>query len=750
MRHAPVRPSLLLLSFSALGVAVAPGLNSAAFAQAITVSSPLSASGSALEGAAATLAFDARAMDTLKPARRVMMENFTLGPNLAVTLDLKSIEPFAADAKIVAASMRGGRLVEEPIERPDAVFLGGCIAGIDDSQAFLALSRDAQQGWVRLGGRMFIISSGPYGARMPAMVYDLAALPAGAITFNDAACATEQLAPIGESRAAASGDDGSIAGSGDTAPCREVRIALDTDYEFTANKFGGNPIAAATYAATIMAGCNQIYTNDLNVRTQISFLRLWLTPSDPWTQTGSSAQLTEFRNYWEANQQSTSRTLAHMLSARGLGGGVAWLSVMCNSTFGYAVSGNINGFFPYPLQNNNSQNWDMMVFAHETGHNFSSPHTHSYTPPIDGCGLNPADCTLAAQGTIMSYCHTCSGGMTNIALDLHPIVEAYILNSLSGLSCKFLGSALVPQAQDDRGFLAEGASLTIDVLKNDLETNCDSATIDSFAPTSINGGSVVLSVGTGPNGRDQLAYTAPTGYNGIDTFTYVIRDGANQTGSATVSVRVYGFRTPDAPVRFQSGAKARYYSLTSPSVLPDFATLVPFTNNTATSVNFPSTGGNFAGSGIPDNVGAVYTGWITAPTTGLYTMYLESDDGSRLWVGNEVIVGNDGLHGMVERSGLVGLQAGRHKVRIEFFEAGGGAGLIARYSGPGVSKQVIPAANWSRALPADINESGSIDVNDLLAVIAGWGPCTAGCEADVNGDQVIDVNDLLGVVSNWG
>ena len=749
MRLAPVCPSLLL-SFSAISLALAPGLNSAAFAQAITINSPLSASGSALEGAAATLAFDARALEMLKPARRVMMENFTLGPNLAVTLDLKRIEPFADDAKIVAASISGGRLVEEPLARPDAVFLGGRIAGIDDSQAFLTLSRDAQQGWVRVGGRMFIISSGPHGAGLPAMVYDVAALPEGAITFNDAACAAEQLAPIGEARATASRDGGSTAGSGGTAPCREVRIAIDTDYEFTANKFGGNPIAAATYAATIMAGCNQIYTNDLNVRTQISFLRLWLTPSDPWTQTGSSAQLTEFRNYWLANQASTPRTLAHMLSARGLGGGVAWLSVMCNSAHGYAVSGNINGSFPYPLQNNSSQNWDMMVFAHETGHNFSSPHTHSYVPPIDGCGLNPSDCTLAAQGTIMSYCHLCSGGIANIALDLHPIVETRILDYLDGLSCNFLGSALVPQAQDDRGFVAEGASLTLDVLKNDLETNCDSVMIDSYDATSLNGGSVALSVGTGPNGRDQLIYTAPTGYNGIDTFTYTIRDGANQTGTATVSVRVYGFRTPDAPVRFQAGAKARYYNLASPSVLPNFAALVPFVTNTATSVNFPSTGGNFAGSGIPDNVGAVYTGWITAPTSGLYTMYLESDDGSRLWVGDEVIVGNDGLHGMIERSGLVGLQAGRHKVRIEFFEAGGGAGLIARYSGPGVSKQVIPAANWSRALAADINESGSIDVNDLLSVITGWGPCTAGCEADVNGDQMIDVNDLLAVVTDWG
>lgn len=185
-------------------------------------------------------------------------------------------------------------------------------------------------------------------------------------------------------------------------------------------------------------------------------------------------------------------------------------------------------------------------------------------------------------------------------------------------------------------------------------------------------------------------------------------------------------------------------------MLPSFASLVPFVTNSATNINFPSTGGVFAGSGIADNVGAAYTAWVNVPATGLYTMYLESDDGSRLWVGNEVVVGNDGLHGMVERNGLVGLQAGRHKVRIEFFEAGGGAGLIARYSGPGVSKQVIPAGNWSRALPADVDESGSIDINDLLDVINAWGPCTAGCDADTDSSQSIDINDLLAVINNWG
>lgn len=713
----------------------------------VTVSTPLQPQLSALDGAAITLTLEQEALAVLRPARRAIIDRFPLGPNLSVALDLKRIEAFAPDAKIVTATVgRNGRVIETPLPMPDVVLLGGRVAGVADSQAFLSLSPLGQHGWVRLAGRTYILSSGPFGANMPTMIYDAAALPEGAIRLDEFRCGTDALAPIPQDRTS---NDGQIAGPG-APPCREVKIALDTDYEFTWNKFAGNPVAAATYAATIMAGCNQIYVTDLNTRLQISFLRLWTTPNDPWTQSSSGNQLGQFRDYWLANQASTPRTLAHMLSARGLGGGVAWLSVMCNSSYGYAVSGNINGSFPYPLQNNSSQNWDIMVFAHETGHNFSTTHTHNYDPPIDGCGLDPQDCSLAAQGTIMSYCHTCSPGMANIALTLHPIPIAYILNYFTGLTCNFVGSTLPPVAQDDRGWVLESGNIAMDVLANDLETNCDSVTLDGFATSSSQGGVVTLSQGTGPGGRDQLFYAAPSGYNGIDSFTYSIRDAGNQVSNATVSIRVYGYLPAANPLRFQAGAKARYYTLTSPSVLPDFNSLVPASLGTAGNINIPSTGGNFGGSGLADNLGAVYTGWVNVPSTGLYTFYVESDDGSRLWVDGEVVVANDGLHGMVERNGIIALQAGKHTVMVEFFEAGGGAGLVARYSGPGVSKQVIPAANWTRALPADLDENGSVNTDDLLMIIGSWGACVSGCAGDVNGDGQVNTDDLVLLVGSWG
>jgi len=53
---------------------------------------------------------------------------------------------------------------------------------------------------------------------------------------------------------------------------------------------------------------------------------------------------------------------------------------------------------------------------------------------------------------------------------------------------------------------------------------------------------------------------------------------------------------------------------------------------------------------------------------------------------------------------------------------------------------------------ADIDGNGTVAVNDLLAVILVWGPCTPGqmCNSDLDLDGEIAVNDLLMVITTWG
>jgi hypothetical protein len=63
-----------------------------------------------------------------------------------------------------------------------------------------------------------------------------------------------------------------------------------------------------------------------------------------------------------------------------------------------------------------------------------------------------------------------------------------------------------------------------------------------------------------------------------------------------------------------------------------------------------------------------YTGrfWIEKP--GLYGFALTSDDGSRLYIDDEIVVDNDGIHPVATHSGIVELSGGIHKIRVQYFQ----------------------------------------------------------------------------------
>ncbi|MCG3127100.1 MAG: hypothetical protein CHACPFDD_01958 [Phycisphaerae bacterium] len=95
-----------------------------------------------------------------------------------------------------------------------------------------------------------------------------------------------------------------------------------------------------------------------------------------------------------------------------------------------------------------------------------------------------------------------------------------------------------------------------------------------------------------------------------------------------------------------------------------------------------------------------YRTYLRVPTTGVYTFYLTSDDGSRLWIGEDLVVDNDGLHGAVTRSGEAALAAGLHALTIGFFERDGGDALALEFSGPGIDRQRIPPALLQTVSPS--------------------------------------------------
>ncbi|MQY78933.1 MAG: hypothetical protein GH151_07025, partial [Bacteroidetes bacterium] len=66
-----------------------------------------------------------------------------------------------------------------------------------------------------------------------------------------------------------------------------------------------------------------------------------------------------------------------------------------------------------------------------------------------------------------------------------------------------------------------------------------------------------------------------------------------------------------------------------------------------------------------------FDGFINVPEDEVYTFYTESDDGSRLWIGDKLVADNDGIHGVKEKWGQIALKKGFHPVRIRYFEREG-------------------------------------------------------------------------------
>jgi hypothetical protein len=110
---------------------------------------------------------------------------------------------------------------------------------------------------------------------------------------------------------------------------------------------------------------------------------------------------------------------------------------------------------------------------------------------------------------------------------------------------------------------------------------------------------------------------------------------------------------------------------------------------------------------------------------GTWTFASESDDGSRVFIDGQLVVNNDGLHGMVDRAGQIALEWGFHRFRVEFFENFGGAGEIFRWEGPGTPRAVVPASalfKLGTVMQLDLNGDGEVGGSDIAVLLGAWGP----------------------------
>jgi predicted alpha/beta superfamily hydrolase len=116
--------------------------------------------------------------------------------------------------------------------------------------------------------------------------------------------------------------------------------------------------------------------------------------------------------------------------------------------------------------------------------------------------------------------------------------------------------------------------------------------------------------------------------------------------------------------KLANGLRYKAYEGTWDS-LPDFSKLTPYKAGLAKNFVFPD-------SARKDNFGIQYDGYLYASEAGYYDIGLNSDDGSRLFVDNELLLDNDGLHAAGSwNSYRVYFKKGYHTLHVDFFEKTG-------------------------------------------------------------------------------
>ncbi len=92
---------------------------------------------------------------------------------------------------------------------------------------------------------------------------------------------------------------------------------------------------------------------------------------------------------------------------------------------------------------------------------------------------------------------------------------------------------------------------------------------------------------------------------------------------------------------------------------------------------------------VEDHFAFVFDTYIKIPEKDVYTFYLQSDDGSRLFVDDQMVVDNDGGHSVKTEKGFVGLEKGYHHLKLLYFEDYMGQKLEVGIESSTIKKSVI-------------------------------------------------------------
>jgi hypothetical protein len=180
------------------------------------------------------------------------------------------------------------------------------------------------------------------------------------------------------------------------------------------------------------------------------------------------------------------------------------------------------------------------------------------------------------------------------------------------------------------------------------------------------------------------------------------RDRSLNTNTGAWSADAYAVTERDEG--FASGLEARFFDFDgSLQAMPDLSGRTPDVARIDPQLAYWPGTAPWAGlpQGLADTFASRHGGFLRVVEPGVYTLSLVSDDGSRLYLGADLVVDIPGAGVPTEASAVRYLTAGYHPIRVEFYDDAGPATLVLYREGPGIAKEVVPPEALYHADPPD-------------------------------------------------
>lgn len=267
------------------------------------------------------------------------------------------------------------------------------------------------------------------------------------------------------------------------------------------------------------------------------------------TKTNALSSLRAFRDYWNNNPNVVGNT--HAVAVYHVKAGPSGLSYV-NSVATSSRYATLGG--------NGATSWANGTAAHEIGHSFHLHHTgesglfYENRPRVDAGAT-----TAGGRDFYISAMH--GSGNNNIGRfsTSEAKVVRQVLNAKrsAGTPTSTPGEVKPFGVYDEYEYLSLDP-IVLDVVANDYDMNNDVLDVEILDQVSNLGGTISLSAGTGPGGRNELIYTPPaSGLTGRDFFHYTVFDttGRKDFGAVYVDSGISLFDENSDEFRFDFGKR---------------------------------------------------------------------------------------------------------------------------------------------------------------------------------------------------